>query len=96
MVPFPSLICSPETYFASQHPNSVSLFFGEKGVTPVFSFVCIVECNGWEKRFMFVLCAFVLFCCTLILHQYCTSVPAPTGNVGSCLCWVVSFYFLVH
>ena len=74
-------------------PNSVSLFVREKGVSVFISFVCIVNCNGWETRFMFVLSAFVLFCRTLILQQYCTSVPAPTGNVGSCLCWVVSFQF---
>ena len=61
MVSFPSLICSPETHFPLQHPNSVSLIFREKGVSPVFSFLCIVECNGWETRFMFVLSAFVLF-----------------------------------
>ena len=93
MVPIPSLICSPETHFPSQHPNSVSLFVREKGVSVFISFVCIVDCNGWETRFMFVLSAFVLFCGSLILQQYCTSVPAPTGNVGSCLCWVVSFQF---
>ena len=93
MVPFPSLICSPETHFPSQAPQfCVIVCKRKRGESSVFiSFVCIVDCNGWETRFMFLLSAFVLFCRTLILQQYCTSVPAPIGNVGSCLCSVVSF-----
>ena len=46
VVPISSLICSPETHFPSQHPNSVSLFVREKG-GECFHFICLYRRLQW-------------------------------------------------